>query len=241
MTNEDFLDVIRESFKTYLTVGTSRSTAKLKPLHGRIAQDLQDLFGKNYSVQAQGYGNDKEGDINGRYLSKKVDITIKKEDKVVAGYAVKFVMRNYSQNSVNYFENMLGETANIRTNGIPYFQIFIIFDKVPYYEDGGKFKKWDIINAHNLDKYLALSKDDPTKFYHTPDKTLIMIIKLKDDPSKTFINSKDYSNYYRSIINKKDLLTYSRVSTDPFDNGVILNDYENFIKRTYHIVLGKLK
>ena len=30
MTNEEFLEVIRESFKTYLTVGTSRSTAKLK-------------------------------------------------------------------------------------------------------------------------------------------------------------------------------------------------------------------
>ena len=35
---------------------------------------------------------------------------------------------------------MLGETANIRTNSIPYFQIFIIFDKVPYYGKGGEFK-----------------------------------------------------------------------------------------------------
>ena len=60
-------------------------------------------------------------------------------------------MRNYSQNSNNYFENMLGETANIRSNSIPYFQIFIIFDKVPYYEQGGIFKKYDNISRHNLD------------------------------------------------------------------------------------------
>ena len=32
MTNEAFLESIRESFRTYLRVGTSRSTAKLKSL-----------------------------------------------------------------------------------------------------------------------------------------------------------------------------------------------------------------
>jgi hypothetical protein len=43
-------------------------------------------------------------------------------------------MQNYSQNSNNYFENMLGETANIRSSNIPYFQIFIIPDEIPYYK-----------------------------------------------------------------------------------------------------------
>lgn len=73
---------------------------------------------------------------------------------------------------------MLGETANIRANSIPYFQVFIIFEKVPYYENGGKFKKYDVISTHNLDKYLELSKDDPSVFFHTPDKTLVVLIKL---------------------------------------------------------------
>lgn len=81
-----------------MRVGTSRSTAKLKSLHGEIALDLETLYGNEFTICSQGYGNDKEGCIEGRYYPKNVDITIKKDDKPVAGYAVKFVMRNYSQN-----------------------------------------------------------------------------------------------------------------------------------------------
>ena len=86
----------------------------------------------------------------GRYVDKKVDITISKKDATmhkdipVAGIAVKFVMQNYSQNSNNYFENMLGETANIRANKCPYFQIFIILDRLPYYKKETKrITKWE--------------------------------------------------------------------------------------------------
>lgn len=242
LTNKQFLEVIRDSFKTYLMVDTSRSTAKLKSLHGHIAKDLSELFGKEYSIQSQGFGNDKEGCINGRYYPKNVDITVSKNGKPVAGYAVKFVMRNYSQNSNNYFENMLGETANIRSNSIPYFQIFIIFEKVPYYKNGGTFSKYDIISEHNLHKYYALSKDNPDKYYHTPDKTLIILLNLKEkSPNYLFKDSKDYAAYYRSVIDDKDLIKYSTKIDDNFDNSVILNNYSDFIKRTYYIAEGKLK
>ena len=242
MTNEDFLRGIKASFSTYLAVGTSRSTAKLKTLHGHIASDLEELLGAGFSIQSQGYGNDKEGSIGGRYYPKNVDITILKNNKPVAGYAVKFVMRNYSQNSNNYFENMLGETANIRSNSIPYFQVFIIFEKVPYYENGGKFKKYDVISTHNLDKYLELSKDDPSVFFHTPDKTLVVLIKLKEKAlNYYFENSTDYAEYYRSVLNDDDLMSYSIKINDPFNDSVIYNDYEDFINRTYHIIMGRLK
>lgn len=242
LTNEKFLDVIRTSFKTYLGVDTSRSTAKLKSLHGRIAEDLQELYGKEYSVQAQGFGNGKEGSISGRYYPKDVDITISKDGKPIAGYAVKFVMRNYSQNSNNYFENMLGETANIRSNKIPYFQIFIIFDKVPYYKKGGTFQRYDEISEHNLDKYIALSRDDPDAFFHTPDKTLLVVISLKEkSPSYVFADSKEYAKYYKSVINSKNLLQYSVKLKDSFSDAVILNNYEDFIKRTYYITMGRTK
>ncbi len=242
MTNEEFLEVIKKSFATYLSVGTSRSTAKLKTLHGHIANDLETLLGEEFMIRSQGYGNDKEGSIGGRYYPKNVDITILKNGKPVAGYAVKFVMRNYSQNSNNYFENMLGETANIRANAIPYFQIFIIFEKVPYYSNGGEFKRYDVISEHNLDKYLALSKDDPSIFFHTPDKTLVVLIKLKEKAlNYYFRNSTDYADYYRSVINDSDLMRYSSKIKDPFDDSVIYNDYEDFLKRTYHIIMGRLK
>lgn len=77
-------------------------------------------------------------------------ITISKNCHILVGYAVKFVIRNYSQNGNNYFENMLGKTANIRSNGKLYFKIFIIFDKFPYYENSAKCKKYDEINEHNF-------------------------------------------------------------------------------------------
>lgn len=242
MTNEEFLEVVKKSFTTYLSVGTSRSTAKLKTLHGRIAADLENLLGEEFTIKSQGYGNDREGSIDGRYYPKNVDITVLKDNMPVAGYAVKFVMRNYSQNSNNYFENMLGETANIRANSIPYFQVFIIFEKVPYYSNGGEFKRYDVISEHNLDKYLELSKDDPSIFFHTPDKTLVVLIKLKEKAlNYCFRNSNDYAEYYRSVINDSDLMSYSEKIKGTFDNSVIYNNYEDFIKRTYHIIMGRLK
>lgn len=242
LTNQQFLEVIRNSFYTYLSIDTSRSTAKLKSLHGHIARDLQDLFGEEYTIQSQGYHDDKEGVIEGRYYPKNVDITVNYCGKPVAGYAIKFVMRNYSQNSNNYFENMLGETANIRSNSIPYFQIFIIFEKVPYYKTGGVFQKYDIITQHNLDKYFALSKDNPDCFYHTPDKTLIVLLRLKEKaPNFAFHSSKEYADYYKSVIEDTDLLAYSTKINDTFDDSVILNNYSDFLKRTYFIVQGKRK
>lgn len=242
LNNEQFLRIIRDSFESYLSVGTSRSTAKLKTLHGHIASDLHELLGDEFSIMSQGYGNDKEGSIEGRYYPKNVDITISYKGKAVAGYAVKFVMRNYSQNSNNYFENMLGETANLRSNAVPYFQIFIIFDKVPYYKNGGAFSRYDVITEHNLDKYIRLSTDNPDLFFHTPDKTLVILLKLKEKlPNYQFLDEDEYADYYLSVINDNDLLEYSNKIADNFGNAVILNDYEKYLPKTCHTILGRIK
>lgn len=242
LNNKEFLEVIRESFRTYLDVGTSRSTAKLKTLHGHIAHDLKELLGSDYTIKSQGYGDDKEGCIDGRYYPKMVDITINYKGKPVAGYAVKFVMRNYSQNSNNYFENMLGETANLKSNSIPYFQVFIIFDKVPYYKKGGEFSRYDVISEHNLDKYLKLSADNPDIFYHTPDKTLVVLLALKEKtPGHIFRDEDDYNSYYLSVIDDDDLLSYSTKIEDSFGSAVVLNDYEDFLTRSCFTIKGKLK
>ena len=77
LTNQVFLDKILSSFKSFVSIGTSRSTAKLKPLHGAIAQDIANRLGSDYIVKSQGYGDDKEASIKGRYVDKMVDITIK--------------------------------------------------------------------------------------------------------------------------------------------------------------------
>lgn len=236
LTNAEFLKVISNSFCRFLQKGTSRSTDKLKPLHGAIACDLHRKLGGDYEVISQGYGVDKEELIPGRYIEKKVDITVKKKRKPVAGLAVKFVMQNYSQNSNNYFENMLGETANIRANKYPYFQIFIILDRLPYYKKDTykSIQKWETFTEHNAEKYVVLSKDNMEVFFHTPNKTLIYVVHIPDNPRLSTQN--EYMDYYSSL---DFSLTISKDRFEPMESAVVLNDYETFINKVYHTILAQ--
>lgn len=240
MTNSEFLNTIKHSFFSYLGVRTSRSTAKLKSLHGDIASDIANNLGCGYSIKSQGFGNSKEGKLIGRYYPKNVDITICKGNESIAGYSIKFVVRNYSQNSNNYFENMLGETANIKSANIPYFQIIIMLDKIPYFKKEGKFKRWDIVTEHNLEKYITMSKDDPEKYFHTPNKTLIVLLHLKDRPCGVFVDENNYAEYYLNLRNINDLIKYSDKFRKNFENrnrtNTIYNNYETFLAKTCHLI-----
>ena len=80
MDNQEFLNVVGNSFKKFLETG-SRSNEKLKILHGAIANDLKKRLGDSYSIQSLGIGNGKEMKIEGRYIDKAVDITILKKTK----------------------------------------------------------------------------------------------------------------------------------------------------------------
>ena len=90
MNNEEFINLIRGSFQSYLMVGTSTSTAKLKSLHGYIAKDLQNLLGSDFLVKSQGYGDDKEGLLEGRYYPKKVDIVAYKYEQIMNKWSWSF-------------------------------------------------------------------------------------------------------------------------------------------------------
>ncbi|MCL2338587.1 MAG: hypothetical protein FWC51_01375 [Proteobacteria bacterium] len=225
----NLLPTIKESFQKYLNTN-ARSNEKLKILHARIAEDLSASLGNGYVVESLGFGAGKERKINGRYIDKTVDITVSKTSgEIVGGIAVKFVMSNYSQNSNNYFENMLGETANIRSANIPYFQILIIPEEIPYYDNKGIIKKAEHFSEHNIEKYLKLSEDNPSNLFHTPDKTLIFIISLpKLDIVK--INNK---SKYKKVYNNAGVDISHKIKT-VFGKSVILNDYEDFINKIGH-------
>ena len=75
MDNQEFLRVISNSFRTFLETG-SRSNEKLKILHGAIARDLLQRLGSGYHINSLGINDGREGNITGRYIDKKVDITI---------------------------------------------------------------------------------------------------------------------------------------------------------------------
>lgn len=231
LTNKGFLRALSNSFSRFLESKTSRSTAKLKPLHGAIAEDLHRRLGNDYEIASQGYASGKEGKIRGRYFEKAVDIVIKKEGEVIAGIAIKFVMQNYSQNSNNYFENMLGETANIRSAKFPYFHIFVIFDKVPHYDRSGKISHWESFSTHNMEKYLALSNDNAELFFHTPNKTLLYVTHIPEN--EKLRSHEEYLAYYK---NTKFEIKLSPHKFCALGNAVIFNDYETFAKKVFHTI-----
>ena len=225
MTEDNFLITLTNSFKAFLDSG-SRSNEKLKILHSSISIDISNQLGAEYLIKSLNIGDGKEGSIQGRYINKNVDIVILNNKKIIAGIGVKFVMQNYSQNSNNYFENMLGETANIRSNNIPYFQIFIIPEKMPYYKSSGQWDKWEEFSIHNSKKYLILSNDNVDNFIHTPNKTLLYVIKLPD--INISIKSKEeYYTYYRK--HPKLIIEKSNKDYGVFNSSVVHNDYVNYI------------
>ncbi len=232
MNNTEFLNCISKSFRKFLETH-SRSNEKLKILHGKIAEDLFLKLGQDYEVKSLGYKTGKEDKIKGRYLDKTVDITVLKDNKTVAGIGIKFVMQNYAQNSVNYFENMLGETANIRSNHIPYFQIFIIPNKLPYYKNGGKFDHWETFTKHNAAKYLTLSKDNIECFLHTPTKTLLFVVSLPEI-NKKISNKDEYIKHYLGL--RKIDVQLSQNTYGKFQKSVIFNDYEKYMNKVVHYI-----
>ena len=198
MNNSDFLSVAKASFTKYLETG-ARSNEKLKIFHGAISKDLCDRLNDpfNYHVHSLGFGHGTEKAIRGRYINKWVDITVANgRDESIAGIAVKYVMSNYQQNSNNYFENMLGETANIRCSNIPYFQMFIIPEFIPYFDNSKQITKWEHFDYHNIEKYILLSKDNTDTFLHTPNKTLIAILNFKSSVHGEIKTLWEYKNFY---------------------------------------------
>ena len=235
VNNMDFMRAIEQSFGAFLESGTSRSPKKLFPLHGAIARDMHERLGSTYGILSLGFANNKEGEISGRYTDKNVDVTITQNGNPIAGIGVKFVMQNYLQNSNNYFEGMLGETANIRAARYPYFQIFIIPDKLPYYDRGKTIKRWESFSASSIHKYRILDADDPSIMFHTPDKMLIYVIHLPDIGDVT--TKSEYLRRYAKLRSETPEGCFiSPVAAAHFSRTVILNDYETFAEKVYHSI-----
>lgn len=238
MNNQQFLEVLKCSFIKFLETHP-RSNQKLKILHGNIARDLSERLGNDHQIKSLGYGTQKEAKIQGRYINKNVDITILSDHQPIAGIGVKFVMQNYALNSNNYFESMLGETANIHSNNIPYFQIFITPSQLPYYTEDKIFSKWEKFSPHHFYKYEILSNDMNEHWLHSPTKTLIYIIDLPEISTPT--NNKHYTEQYLNLdhANRLNISTSSAFDKQKLGLNVILNDYEAFIKKVVYRVLSE--
>src|SRR3989338_7962860 len=176
--NSSFLKAIAETFKAYNESG-ARSNKKLIPIHKWFAKYLETTLGKGYSVMSLGNGG--EANVSGRYYPKNLDISVLKNNKVLTTISFKFVTSNYKQNANNYFENLLGETANIRRVNVGFAHFLVLLAHTPYYDKNrgnlrGKEKKTEIINENDLSKYIKLFND--LDFPHKPEVLGMAIIEF---------------------------------------------------------------
>lgn len=177
----DFIAAIEASYIKYLEVH-SRSPEKLKPLHSYIARVLEYELGPDYVVSSMGHKDGKEVTFSGAYYDKNLDITVTKDGVAISSIALKFVMTNYKQNANNYFENMLGETANVRKAGLIYGQIIILRKEMPYYSSDKKlFTRIEKISDADISKYRNLAHESDISLPHVPDCMLMTLIDTGDN------------------------------------------------------------
>lgn len=253
--NQEFLKCLERSFLKYLEKGAKgvRGTGKLKIFHPHIAEDLRNVLSDKYQIYSLDEKKGKEKTIRGRYMDKRVDISIMKEERPAAGVGVKFIMSNYRQNSNNYFENMLGETANIRTNNILYFQIVVCFVRSPYfYKEENKekiIKNFEKVNLTHLEKYQVLSQDDTLIYLHSPIKTLLVLVDFANiDYEELFKRGelRTGDELIQVVKEKGAELKLSEVEDEKqvldskafFEKALIFNDYQGFIKKCSQLIEG---
>jgi hypothetical protein len=136
----------------------------------------------------------KEKTVEGKYYPKDIDITVMEGEKPVFCLGIKFVTSNYKQNANNYFENMMGETANIQAVGnLPYAQLIILRHETPYYQKNETEmpSKIEIVNDKDISKYLRLNFDVPQA--HRPNYIGILLINIDEQTGKVSLTDLDKS------------------------------------------------
>ena len=200
---KDFLKAIENSFQAYKEKG-ARSPAKLKPIHKFIADTLAKIWGSGFEICYMG-DNVKEQTVEGKYYPKDIDITVLDGEKPIFCLGIKFVTSNYKQNANNYFENMMGETANIQAIGnLPYAQLIILRYETPYYKKNETEipSKIEIINDRDISKYLKLNFD--VSQAHRPTYIGILIINVDEQTGKVTLTDleKSFSKETAKLLSK---------------------------------------
>jgi hypothetical protein len=256
--NEKFRKSLEEGYKKYLSIHP-RSSKKIVPMHQCISEIfLKKLGGKknNFTIKSMGIGDGKEYNLEGKYYSKDVDITVFYKNKPISGIGFKFITSNYKQNSNNYFENMLGETTNLRRNEFLYGQMLVFKYKMPYYSSDKKtFTKIEHINSQNIKKYLKLNNDKAENLYHKPDIMHISFIETGDEKEffkivkkykKSNIEEIDKLKFHKKLLPKVKVkfLKPKDLETNDFDKSTLeylekVSNFENFIKAFINLTKGK--
>ena len=170
-----FLRAMKRAYEMYLLHGP-RSNEKIKVLHGWIQDELRNILASDYQILGLSRMSRSEEAVKGMYYPKNVDVIVKRSGLEIGVISLKFVNSNFKQNANNYFEQQMGETANLRRNDIVFGHIMCLTEPVPYYGRDGSLKKTESIRDADVRKYLALSKDH--LYPHAPDVQAFCVAAL---------------------------------------------------------------
>lgn len=220
MNNDQFLSILKS---TYINSLINKSSSKrFDNIYQEIKKDLSIKLGEKFKVSS-----DKKN-IDGKYYSKKSNISIKKEDKDLVFVTATYAISNYKQNSINYFEQMMGETANLRANKLAYFNIIILHTKIPYFKSNGEISRFEDLTSKGLKKYETMSNDYNNSF-HAPDKTLIYLID--NSGCESVRTRSELIDLMQNTSNIK--FEISKISDLNIEMGgnIIINDYQLFLDK----------
>lgn len=192
---DKFIKAINASFVAYNKKGGARSNKKLIPIHKFLSETLSGKLKDGYSIKSLGIGDGKEATIDGKYYPKDLDVAIFKDNKIVATISFKFVTSNYKQNANNYFEGLMGETANIRRKNIGFAHFLVLRGHTPYYSKNkgnlrGKQRGIEIISEKHLQKYIKLFND--MDFPHKPDLMGVCLLDFDQNKKAKLVNLDDF-------------------------------------------------
>lgn len=180
--------VLQEVYKQYTSdlINGTRSSSKVEPIHKYVGSFLAN---PRY-----------EAKIDGLVYSKNVDII---DDITNIIYEIKLIMSNFSQNSNNYLESLMGATSNLQNNGYKVCQIIFIPTYMPYYKNNKTIKKIEYVSVHHIQKYMNLittnDKSNPHKLifvlYSTGNEEF-----LRNNIDNTVTNKDLFESYNIEII-----------------------------------------
>ncbi len=174
-----FIVAVQEAYQRAQS-GSVRSTERIRVLHGWVQKEIVNQIGDAYEVCGLNDNREsREEKVQGWYYPKNVDVSVKRDDNVIGVVSFKLVNSNYKQNANNYFENQMGETANLRRNNIVFGNIFCMTEPIPYKTRSGGLKKYEHIRGSDIMKYRKLENDH--NHLHAPDVQALVVVRLNKE------------------------------------------------------------
>lgn len=173
-----FLAAMMVAYQKYVDYGP-RSNEKLKVVHGWLRDEISKRLGDEYELIGYSAAGQRgvEKKVEGMYYAKNVDLHIERSGTDLGVVSVRFVNSNYKQNINNYFEQQLGETANIRSNNIVYGNMFLLTHPIPYYKRDRKKVEWlEKISDDMITRYVKLLRDH--QHPHSPDVQAVALVNV---------------------------------------------------------------